>query len=206
MSISDLSPDNIITGGTDETEIGNVSDSLKVNVTNQGVNSLSTDPRPPFNIVQITKKCLNGSSDDMTVNGSYTPQSFAAGPPAGQIWYITSISLIIIDSGTTDFNDFGAISCLSNGLQLLQEINSTEYELGNFQDNADMGIAFSDSPLVPAATAGWFDQNDLFLGTMVFDVPITLNGNDGDQIIFRVRDNLNGIEGLKTSIFAWRQI
>lgn len=206
MSISDLSPSNIITGATDETEIGNVSDSLKVNVTNNDDDALKVDPRPPFNVIYIDDLFANGSSTSMVVNGSSTSQDFEIGPPAGQIWYVDAISIIITDSGSTDVVDFGAISGgLSNGVQLIQEINSTEYVIGNYTNNAALSGAFIQQQVL-SSDSGWFDSSDFFHGSKEFKPQIILNGDDGDKLIFRIRDDIRGLNNFKATVKAWRKL
>lgn len=172
-------------GDSDNTRIGNVSDRLKVSNRNIPENVL----------VHIDRRFSNGGSTDMGVDGSLSPQDFTFGPPAGQTWYVENLQVLVIDSGTTGPNDFGAINDgVNNGFQILQEIDSVEYELGNFQNNASLSLCFAQSSFASSTQNGWYDSRNFYQGVKDFNNMITLSGDDGDQLIARVRDNLTGLD------------
>ena len=201
--------------GDDETTNADVSTQsnkrcLHVYGPDDGVNN---DPRPPFNVVHMCEAFLDGSTDSMNVNGSTTAVDYTFGPPSGQIWYVNQISLLIIDAGTMDVGDFGSIAgSLTNGLLLVQDIGSTEYTLENIVSNGNIATCFPRYAYSPTAGggegggAGFLDSEDSFLGTMSVRPSITLNGTNGDQLIFRVRDNLTALGGLRASAQAWRKL
>lgn len=200
--------DKKIKGDTDDTLIGNTGDCLNVQVCNDDI---SIDPAPASVILWIDNSFLNGSNENLDVNGSSTTQNFLFGPPSGQVWYVEEVSIVILDPGTSDIDDFGSISGgLTNGLQLLAEISSTEYEIGNYQNNGTLSLGFANHAVFGQTTgeggAGWFDEDDAFMGVQKFRKPVCLNGTNGDQLIFRVRDNLNNIQRIKASAKAWRKL
>lgn len=96
---------------------------------------------PRFKLVNF----VNGSNTDLAVNGSSTNQTFtAATPDAVNIWYVVKLVMFIYDPGSNDYDDFGAISLsgghLTNGLQLFQRNSSTDWEIDNFRNNADLAM------------------------------------------------------------------
>lgn len=166
---------------------------------------------PLCRTVQICESFTNGTNRSMNVNGSSTSQDFTVGPPAGQIWYCHSITIFIVASGSTDFDDFGAIGGgLSNGVQLIQSIDSTEYVYSNFQNNEQLGNCFKEDIMFSSTagedTRGWFDEPDLYKGTATFRAPIELRGDDGDQLIFRIRDNITNLIEFTASGHFWREL
>lgn len=98
------------------------------------------DPRPKIRLIDFGKMFLNGSNASMDINGSSTPQEFSTGPTGSEVWYCYGVSVFLCDSGSTDYDEFGAVSTLSNGVQLLADLNSTQYELGNFKRNDELGL------------------------------------------------------------------
>lgn len=212
MGITSGDPqDTKIEGGTDATLIGNVGDRLKVISQEDDDDAFVVDPKPPGQIVWIDRRFANGSNENLDVNGAGTAQDFTFGPPSGQVWYVRYVSLLILDPGSPDVDDFGSIGGgLSNGLQFIQKINSVEYQLGNFRDNGALTLCFTDSPVFGTANGengqGWLDEDDTFLGTKSLDPPVKLNGDNGDEMIVRVRDNLNAVQRLQLVGRAWYEI
>lgn len=153
----------------------------------------------------------NGSTTNLDLNGSSTPQDFTFGPPSGEVWYVRFVSILILDPGSPDVDDFGSIGGgLTNGMQFVQQIDNVEYELGNFKDNGALSLCFTDSAYSTPASedgVGWLDEDDCFLGQKIFDPPIRLDGDadgGGDKMIFRIRDNLNAIQRLQAVGRAYR--
>ena len=67
---------------------------------------------------------LNGTGTiEMDVNGSSTQQVFSEGPPAGQVWFVYSLSFLIVDNGTMDDDNFGVEPALANGSLSCNKIN-----------------------------------------------------------------------------------
>lgn len=166
------------------------------------------DPRPLIKILPFNENLLNGSNKSMDVNGSGTAQDFTAGPGAGEIWYIQEITLFLEDPGTMDAGDFGSISGgLSNGLQLLIDVDGTEYEIANFEDNMDLETGFARIPFTgfgEDGANGWMNEDDVFSGKWKFYPPISLVGDDDDQFIARVRDNLTGLSELEMRVIGYK--
>lgn len=87
----------------------------------------------------------SGGSPDMRVNGAVTPVEFEAGPPDGEIWFVTNLILSIGGFGDIKSVDFGSIPLgLANGL-LLESVNKGVItNLDNFLINLDFGGFFVD--------------------------------------------------------------
>ena len=190
---------NRIEGATDGTEIGNVGDRLRVDA------SLATQA-PPSKIVHQNVEVQNGGNVDMEVNGSGTPQVFTAGPPAGQIWYVTRIGITMNDSGTSDDNDFGSITNgLTNGVLIEFTIDSTDYEYFNLINNRDIIGTLIDTNF-GGGNSGFVDNDNVFAGKAQFEPHITLNGDDGDEFKVTIRDNLTGLDHFHMNLRYWREI
>lgn len=191
--------DTLLKGATDETQIGNEADRLRV--------TTNIHPVPARSVIYSERKLMNGSSAEMAVNGSSTAQNFSFTPAGGEVWYFEAISLLIIDTGVTDFDEFGSLgSQLTNGLQLLVRSGGTEYEVGNFRNNAELSLCFAEHGYTPDSTSAWLDENDMFMGMKTWRVPMTLDGDQGDYIRLRVRDNLTGLNTLRSTVRVWREI
>lgn len=218
LSQKDASSSVKIVGGAEDlnADVDAVDGSNAIHVINHDDGSgegATFDPRPPFQVVHLDKNLLNGSSSSMAVNGSSTTVDFENGPPAGQIWFITHICIFITDAGTLDVGDFGGIAgSLTNGVQIIQEISSTEYELANMVNNHELSRSFSEHPFTPVATGGeggedgWFDTIKVFMGTKFLNPVVKLTGDNSDKIICRIRDNLTGLNEFTASFGGWRKI
>ena len=80
---------------------------------------------------------LNGSSYNMAVDGSSFPVTFQNAPENGKIWYIYTVSIILEDS-SMNFEKFGGISALTNGVDwYLKENGGSEELLANIKRNGD---------------------------------------------------------------------
>jgi hypothetical protein len=191
--------DNVkeISGATDGTKIGNVSDSLKV------VGSFS--PVPQTQAVYRSQRLLNGSSELMNVNGSVTPVNFDFTPASNETWYLEAINLFFWDSGTTSPTNFGGLAALTNGVQVIIKANGTEYTYCNLQNNMHLGINFPMHRTIPA-TSGFYENSDIYIGTVVFQVPVRLTQSTADFVRFRVRDNITGLDQFRATALAWRTL
>jgi hypothetical protein len=186
-------------GGTDGTTIGNVGDRLKVD-------SLSSSGAPYKRVIYQFARPEDGSGDhNMGVNGASVNVNFDYAPTGSEIVYVESIEFQILDPGTSNYDNFGGIAALTNGVQLIIKLNGTEYTLYNLQRNEEIAMLFSRNPLIPP-TSGFFEQSDAYMGTMDFDVPIQLNASTGDFIRFKIRDNLTGIQHMDALVKYWKEI
>ncbi len=190
-----------ITGATDGTLIGNVGDSLKVNVTGGSVN-----PAPSVTLVESTEYLAeSGGNKSMDVNGSSTPRVFFAEVPVGQTWYIHSVMFYFTDGSIDDRNDFGNISGgLSNGLLTEFEISSTDYPHSNIQNNMELGLVFETTNDGGDANNTLAADDPAWFGEARFKEVVCLQA--GDRIKTTVRDNLNPLTDQRMAVRFWRAI
>lgn len=136
----------------------------------------------------------SGGAKNMNVDGSSTPVDFFLGPPSGEIWQIKYLTLLLIDPGVMAHNVFGSlVAGLANGVELLEKINSVENIYTLLEDNADIAQCFfggNTSQGLGGADPGFLDEIDQVTGRMTFEVPPILDGDDGDQMIIRINDDL----------------
>lgn len=189
----------VIKGATDQTHIGNIADRLKVD-------TLVNSSAPYKRVVYGFARPADGSGGhNMGVNGSSVNVNFTYAPTGSEIVYVESIEFQMLDPGTSNYDNFGGIAALTNGVQLIIKLAGTEYTLYNFQKNEEIAMLFSRNPLIPP-TSGFFEQSDAYMGTMDFNVPIQLNASTGDFIRFKIRDNLTNIQHMDSMIKYWKEI
>lgn len=145
-----------------------------------------------------------GNSKLMSVDGSSTPVDFSLGPGSGELWIVDYLTLLLIDSGNMDPGVFGGtVAALTNGLEVIESINSVESIYTTIEDNADIAQCFFGGVPAPGSVAGadpgFLNNVDKGIGRMPFGYPITLDGDEGDKLIIRVNDNLIGIDYLAAS-------
>lgn len=163
---------------------------------------------PSASIVHSDDYCTNAGSKPMNVNGSVTPVNFDYSPASGQTRYVDAIGILISDTSSPDFGEFGSLgSALTNGIQLKIRTNGTEYTMANIQDNTDISFHFSGQfDGFTATNLSWLNEVDFYLGFMTFRNALTLKNSTSDYIRFTVRDNLTAIDQLRGFVKAWRVI
>lgn len=189
--------DTAIIGGTNGTIIGNVGDKLK---TTSEITSIAEK-----DVMYFFTKLLNGSSSNMSVDGSITPVYFEYAPASGQTSYLETLIFQIQDSGTTTFDKFGAITALTNGITILIKSKGTEYTFANFKNNETIMMLFNTHGLI-TPTSGFIEQSDTYIGAVYFQKPIKLQNSTGDYIKFKINDNLTTIDHIDASVCYWREI
>lgn len=179
---------------------------VNANVT---VQSGSVNPVVPADkIIYVPEILMNGSNASMNVDGSSVNVEFEWAVPASETWYVDQMKLIIIDAGSTDKDDFGAIAGgITNGLLIEVKANGSVYTYANVKTNIEIAHHF-DGDLVSQGEdgTGFLDEDDLYLGIRTFNPPFTLTGSTGDFVKATVRDNLTALDELCISIDKWRTI
>ena len=174
------------------------------------VGGVGKNPVPATDVMYKDTRLLDGSNKSMNVDGSSTAVDFQFAPGAGEVWYVEAITFFIVDPGTADYSDFGSITgSLTNGLQLNIKSKGTVYQQTNLQDNADIVQCFGQGSGILGqgdGGLGFLNEDDLYFGTMRFMNPIKLDGDQGDYVEFKVRDNLTALTDLQTSVHVWRTI
>jgi hypothetical protein len=150
----------------------------------------------------------SAGSTDMTVDGSVTEVEFYSSAETEFDVYIRSLSVEIGDSGSPTLNKFGALSALSNGVEMVY-ITS---DLGEFtlhegiKDNKEfirIGVdtfaigtgtdAFLADVSGGASTKSYLPVIDI---QETYGLPFGLKFRKGseDRLVFRVRDDLTGLD------------
>ena len=151
------------------------------------VNALP-NPRPGKGFAVFLK---NGGSNDLVVDGSSTPVTFSAAPGTGKKWYIHSISILFEDTGI-NFNKFGGITALTNGVDLKITEGGESERLGlNAKKNSDFYEFATAVILQSAATDVLSIRSNIKIsqGT-TFELKDSLSEN----VKVVVNDNLTGID------------
>lgn len=165
----------------------------------------SVDPRPSQFVIYKNEFLLNAGSLSMTVNGSVTPVNFDFTPASGETWFITNLSIHFSDGNTPDPNDFGDSAGLTNGIDIKARTNGTEYTIGNCKTNSCIALAFNQHTFSIDAAA-FLNASDVWLGSMNFEIPITLQNSTSDYFRVTIRDNLTAIDYLRMRIKGYRVV
>ena len=163
-------------------------------------------PEPNDFIYADSVILTNGSNRNMAVDADPTAQTFSYTVPGGETWYMDSIGMLILDPGTMDVEDYGAIG---GGLPPSQTtlvefvLNGTTYTFANLSDNLDLTATFPETGYI-ATNARWLDEDDMYIGIRRFDKPITLRA--GDIVRAVIRDDIDAVEYHSMWITKWRTI
>lgn len=126
----------------------------------------------------------------MTVDGSVTPVEFTLAGLPSQDYRVERFALYMEDATNWTDTDFGDLTALANGLQLV----SGSTELVNIQDNIDLTMFFSDfvqAEFLDSSLA----QHALFRSDLENPVRVPL----ADGIKWVVRDDLTGLTNLRAA-------
>lgn len=146
-------------------------------------------------MITIVKHLLNSGSKAMNVNGE-TPVTFSYSPSSGTVAVI-GLTLVLEDAGATGLGSFGALSALSNGVEVSCTIGGNSTVMMLLKDNADLCTAFSFSQVGSGAVStlgapiGFGDSADLIVASLIFRSPLLLT--DSDSIQAKVQDNISGL-------------
>jgi hypothetical protein len=198
MGVSSWDRDSTKVKGSDDTEIGNVGDRLKVDAV------FNVGSAPPDDIQYFKRYLLNGSSSDMTVDGSTTPVTFKLAVTATETWFVDQIIFTILDAGNNDPEKFGAVSVLTNGLDFNFKIDGITHLYRNVKDNGDVASTFRDQFM--GSAAGYMHNGNFYVGFEEFKDEVTVRAGNSDEVQVVVNDDLTGIDRLQVSIRYWKKI
>lgn len=186
----------VIKGGTDNTSIGNVGDSLKV--------TSSESPTPVTNVMWYRNECLNGSSNNQNVSGTLaTPVNFDYTPTSGVTEYLHSIIFGISDVGSNNFDTYGAIAALTNGVQVIIISNGVTYTYATLKTNLHVLTTFPENKIITPGT-GFLESGDHYSASITFPLPIILKNSTSDKVRFSVRDTLTGLVFQTAAVRTYR--
>jgi hypothetical protein len=183
-----------------------------VKVNGEGELSVVVHPHPPrdeeIEALPYRNYFENAGSNDMIVNGATNYIDFSVEANGNFDIYIKSISLEIADGGSPALNKFGSLTALTNGIGFYYfNQKEGEYEIHegiktNLEfirigvDTAGIGTG-ADAFLADVSGGG---TSKSYLPTIdmaeTFGLPYGLRLRKGttDKLIFRVNDNLTGLD------------
>lgn len=178
-----------IEGATDGTAIGNVGDRLKVDA------AFTQSPVPGEDVLWTsTHLKLNGTGTiEMDVNGATGQDIFSVLPGAGEVFYLHSVTILIIDPGNMLYSNFGSLGGLANGCDLRCQSKGVSHLMAHVENNMDLATEFPTDQLVLSTAAMFFTEDDVYSGSFTLPVPTILRGDDSDFIRMEINDNLVGL-------------
>ncbi|MHC4489928.1 MAG: hypothetical protein ACYSW7_12290 [Planctomycetota bacterium] len=89
----------------------------------------------------VIRYLVNGTNNDMAVDGSSSEVEFSAIPPAGKKWVVARLLLYFSTGTAFDELGFGNLAALTNGIQL----SANGVSFVNWQDNIDINTTMFDA-------------------------------------------------------------
>lgn len=156
---------------------------------NLKVTTIGTDvPSTPSDLVLTF--CVNGSSEDMLVDGSTVNVDFEAGPTVtDEIWSVRELLLTFAaDDFSFDGDSFGPLTALINGVSVKVVKDSVTTEVFVVKQNEDFLRVPGRTPLVNNT-----GPKDILGAGLAFQ-GLVLSESASDKIQITVRDNLTSVK------------
>lgn len=157
----------------------------------------------------------DGTTIDMRVDGSVTPQSFWIQAEPDRDVYITSVSFKLADSGAT-LNEFAGIPALANGCRLYYEDNNGEINVGtNLITNFEIVRLCLGQPAFGTGASAFIAGN--VAGNSEGVIPVLDFRNFGfkwglklaagtlNRLILEVNDNVTAIDAFDVIAYGFRR-
>lgn len=197
---SEPSMNTVITNSAATKKVDVVTDVL-------GTQRLATDasvtiaPQPLVDTYHQKFDLAISGNVECDVNASAgSPQNCRWTVPAGQTWYVQSLIMVMVDVGTFDENEFGALGALNNGCLVQINTKGTLVTLGNMRDNIDAFLMFAENTNNASDILG----DSTFKGVFHFDPPVKVQASTNDFVQVVIRDNVTGLNRLRFKVKAWR--
>lgn len=154
----------------------------------------------------------DGSTIAMNVNGATTPKEYIF--TADQYILVKQIAVVLADNAASDWNKFGGITALTNGLKIETVIGETTTQIALIKNNAQLANFFYDNQFgstslgLLSTLIGFGGSENNFIGRMEF-VDHESSGillGAGDKIKVTVQDNLAGLVELSMGLKLEKQI
>jgi len=139
----------------------------------------------------ISKAILNLAT--ITTGAMATPVEYYAGPPVGEVWYITRLIISMTHGTAGDLGKFGGITALPNGILIRVKINGMYSTLTNWKTNMDMKADVYDVVFDDRASGSGIYSTSAKGDFKAIGVEVRLDGALSDRIELYVQDNLTGI-------------
>lgn len=155
----------------------------------------------PINRIYTTAaSTMVASSSQMAVDGSTTPVVFSVAPLPLQSGDITRVIVEILDNSEMDFETFGALPALTNGIVMrVNNGDGTYRNLWNFKTNGDIIRQAFDYKFETNNGGGVrsFASRMTWAGQSKHGVAIRLDGALGESLEIIVQDNLTGLNSMQ---------
>jgi len=190
--------------------------SLKVTSTNVPPKEMNVSLRP-F-VAFLTDDGTTTGDEDLRVDGSTTSVEFFITSGSDGDRYIQTLAFTIADAGAT-LNNFGNITALTNGCELLYEdaelgsvviasllkSNFDFVQLCNFEPTFGSGADAFRAKNVVSTSEAYIPLLDV---TDIFGLPygIRLPANSTKKITIRINDNVTGVDRFDVKAFGFDRI
>lgn len=146
---------------------------------------------------------MDGSESNAgQVNGASVNKEYTFAPSSDEVWFLERLVILILDPGTADATNFGAIGGLTNGCKIEVKSNGATSEYINLKNNMDISTGFPDYNGGVSQT-GLLSYDEAYVGYVDFKNPISLKGGMGDYVKLTVRDNLSNVLYFKIKVILW---
>lgn len=150
-------------------------------------------------------------SIEMKVDGSTGgggSKTFKWQPGTNEVWYLKEVLIFILDDGVMSYNVFGSLgTALTTGLKFVIKKAGTDSQVRNIKDNSDLLITFNDKIQTGNTSTAFLEEDDYFRGSFVIpEDGIELSDENSDVVKMIVRDDLTGIDRLRSQILIWRPL
>jgi hypothetical protein len=158
----------------------------------------------------------DGTTNDMRVNGSTTPQQFFITAEPDFDVYITTVSFLIADAGAS-LNEFGGISALANGCRFFYEDNNGEINVGtSLVSNFEFVRLCQGNPSFGGGSSAFLANN--VVGTSEAFIPVfdfrnfgfkwglKLSAGSQNRLVLEVNDNVTAIDAFNAVAYGFRRV
>lgn len=158
----------------------------------------------------------DGTTTDMRVDGSTTPQQFFISAEPDFDIYITTVSFLIADAGAS-LNEFGGISALANGCRFFYEDNNGEINVGtSLVSNFEFVRLCQGNPSFGGGASAFLANNvvgpsEAFIP--VFDFRnfgfkwgLKLAAGSQNRLVLEVNDNVTAIDAFNAVSYGFRRV
>lgn len=128
-------------------------------------------------------------------DGGLGSRDFIIAPPANEVYELARVLVYIEDTVGVSAEKYGNITAgLTNGITFIHKNGGVEYDLMDgdvIKSNADWARECYDAQLL-----AWGSGNQMVTVRWTFSksgIPIKLEGDQGDQLIVRINDDLSGL-------------
>lgn len=164
----------------------------------------SSNPSNPTIFIQKLDTVGDGSGTvDQSVDGSVTPVTFRIKPAAGQVFQIERLIFYIEDNASLDSGGWGALggTPLTNGCLIQKKQNGVTNVGITVKSNGELaGVTYD------MTRHDWGAGNEFLVARLSFNKfggGIKLIGDNEDEVMFTVRDDLTGLVQQYVNAEGW---